>query len=111
LHDHPIGKAEKTTTNSCDLWFDVSAQSVKLSSGDLLARGVESAADGWSKIWADFATSDGSVSVYLGLIKQGERTNVFIGAGERVLFGGIVVDMLPSLVQNRSREISLSPGD
>ena len=110
LHDHPIGNAEKTT-NSCDLWFDVSAQSVKLSSGDLLARGVESAADGWSKIWADFATSDGSVSVYLGLIKQGERTNVFIGAGERVLFGGIVVDMLPSLVQNRSREISLSPGD
>ena len=69
--------------------FDLAARSVVNSSGDILASGVDEAADGWVKLWVDLRSKDGQIFASVGLL-EGNR-HVFTAAGQSVIFGGFEI--------------------
>jgi hypothetical protein len=75
--------------------FDFRTGASTTDSGNLLAHGVDSSADGWHKAWVDLKTDDGNIFVLLGLIEGGGTGDVFRGHGEHVLLGGIEVAPKP----------------
>jgi len=71
--------------------FDLAAHTVLNSAGDILASGVEAAADGWLKVWVDLRSRDGEMFALLGLLEGRNNRHVFIAAGQRVIFGGFEI--------------------
>ena len=71
--------------------FDLAAPTVLNSAGDILASGVEAAADGWLKVWVDLRSRDGQMFALLGLLEGRNNRHVFIAAGQRVIFGGFEI--------------------
>ena len=62
--------------------FDLAARSVVNSTGDILASGVEAAADGWVKLWVDLRSNDGQLFVTIGLLEGPSNLHVFKSAGQ-----------------------------
>ena len=69
--------------------FDLAARSVINSSGDIIASGVEAAADEWVKVWVDLRSRDGQIFALIGLLEG--RNNRFTPAGQSVIFGGFEI--------------------
>ena len=71
--------------------FDLAARSVVNSAGDIIASGVELAADDWMKLWVDLRSRDGEVFVTIGLLEGLNNQHVFTAAGQEVKFGGFEI--------------------
>jgi hypothetical protein len=68
--------------------FDLSARSVVDSTGNILASGVEAAADGWVKVWIDLRSRDGQIFALIGLLEGSNNQHVFTPADQSMIFGG-----------------------
>ena len=73
--------------------FSLSARSVVNSTGDILASGVEAAAEDWLKVWVDLRSRDGKIFVLLGLLEGRTNRHVFNTVGQEVTFGGFQVSL------------------
>jgi hypothetical protein len=71
--------------------FDLATRSVVNSNGDILASGVEAAADDWVKLWVDLRSRDGQTFVSIGLLEGPNNRHVFTAAGQSVFFGGFEI--------------------
>jgi hypothetical protein len=71
--------------------FNPAARSVTKSTGDILASGVDTAADGWLRVWADLRSKDGQIVVLIGLLEGSNDKHVFKGRGQEVTFGGFEI--------------------
>ena len=71
--------------------FDLGARSVVDSTGDIIASGVEAAADDWVKLWVDLRSKDGEAFVTIGLLEGSNNRHVFKPAGQEVTFGGFEI--------------------
>ena len=65
----PLISATGKPANYGVVRFDLGARSVVNSTGDILASGVEAAADGWVKLWVDLRSSDEQLFVTIGLLE------------------------------------------
>ena len=77
--------------------FDLATRSVVSSAGDIIASGVEAAADDWVKLWVDLRSRDGQIFASIGLLEGRNNRHVFTAAGQRVIFGGFSRSPLPAL--------------
>jgi hypothetical protein len=68
--------------------FDLATRSVVNSTGDILASGVETAADDWLKLRVDLRSRDGQIFALIGLLEGRSNRHVFNAAGQEVTFGG-----------------------
>jgi hypothetical protein len=71
--------------------FNPAAGSILMSRGDIIASGVDVAANGWLKIWADLQSTDGRMFVLIGLLGGRSPTPEFRAAGQEVTFGGFEI--------------------
>ena len=71
--------------------FDLAARSVVNSSGDIVASGVEAAADDWVKVWVDLRSSDGQMFALIGLLEGHTNRHVFTPAHQSVIFSGFEI--------------------
>jgi hypothetical protein len=71
--------------------FNLAALSVTKSTGDILDRGVDTAADGWLRVWADLRSKDGRIVVLIGLLEGRSDKHVFKGRGQEVTLGGFEI--------------------
>jgi hypothetical protein len=71
--------------------FDLSTRSLVNSSGDIIASGVEAAADDWAKVWVDLRSRDGRIFALIGLLEGRNNLHVFTAAGQSVIFGGFEI--------------------
>jgi hypothetical protein len=71
--------------------FDLAARSVVNSTGDIVASGVEAAADGWVKVWIDLRSRDGKIFALIGLLEGNNNQHVFTPADQSVIFGGFEI--------------------
>ena len=76
--------------------FELGARSVVNSTGDILASGVEAAADGWVKLWVDLRSSDEQLFVTIGLLEGPNNRHVFKPAGQEMTFGGLEILVVDS---------------
>jgi hypothetical protein len=70
---------------------DLAARSIVSSTGDILASGVDAAANDWVKVWVDLRGRDGQVFVSIGLLEGPSNLHVFKSAGQEVTFGGFEI--------------------
>jgi hypothetical protein len=70
--------------------FDLAAQVVN-STGDIIASGVDAAADDWAKVWVDLRSRDGQIFALIGLLEGRNNRHVFAAAGQSVIFGGFEI--------------------
>jgi glycosyltransferase involved in cell wall biosynthesis len=94
LRDSIVGFTGKAA-HECDVWFDLSSQTVRIRNGDVVDAGIEPATGGWSRAWVDFVTGNGQIYACLGLVKGTTNSHVFRGEGERILFGGAEICLAP----------------
>ena len=85
--------------------FDLAARSVVNSSGDIIASGVEAAADEWVKVWVDLRSRDGQIFALIGLLEGRNNRHVFTPAGQSVIFGGFEISP-PRVVKSLSQVVS-----
>ena len=72
--------------------FDLAARSVVNSTGDIIASGVEAAADDWVKVWVDLRSRDGQIFALIGLLEGSNNLlHVFTAAGQSAIFGGFEI--------------------
>jgi hypothetical protein len=77
--------------------FDLGARTVVNSTGDMIASGVEVAADGWVKLWIDLRSRDGQIFALIGLLEAHNNRHVFAAVNqwkqipEYVIFGGFEI--------------------
>jgi hypothetical protein len=71
--------------------FDLGTRSVVDSTGDIIASGVEAAADDWVKLWIDLRSRDGQIFALIGLLEGSNDRHVFKPAGQEVTFGGFEI--------------------
>jgi hypothetical protein len=71
--------------------FDLAARSVVSSTGDIVASGVEAAADDWVKVWIDLRSRDGQIFALIGLLEGNNNQHVFTPADQSVIFGGFEI--------------------
>ena len=69
----------------------LAARSVVNSTGDILASGVDAAADDWVKVWVDLRGRDGQIFALIGLLEGSNNRHVFTPAGQSVIFGGFEI--------------------
>ena len=89
--------------------FDLAARSVLNSTGDILASGVDAAADDWVKLWVDLRSKDGQIFALIGLLEGRNNRHVFTAAGQTVIFGGFEI-FPPRVVKSVSQVASPPPG-
>jgi hypothetical protein len=70
---------------------DLAARSIVSSTGDILASGVEAAADDWVKLWVDLHSRDGQLFALIGLLEGGNNRSVFKAAGQKITLGGFEI--------------------
>ena len=88
--------------------FNLSTRSVVNSTGDILDSGVETAGDGWEKLWVDLRSRDGQMFVLIGLLEGSNNRHVFRAAGQEVTFGGFEISP-PRVVKSLSQVGSPPP--
>jgi hypothetical protein len=71
--------------------FNLTARSVINSDGDIIASGVEAAADEWVRVWVDLRSRDGQIFASVGPLEGRNNRHVFTPIGQRVLFGGFEI--------------------
>ena len=71
--------------------FNLADRSIINSTGDILASGVEVAADDWVKLWVDLRSRDGDLFVTIGLLEGPNNQHVFAATSQMVTFGGIEI--------------------
>jgi predicted O-methyltransferase YrrM len=88
--------------------FDLAARSVVDSTGDIIASGVEAAADDWVKLWVDLRSRDGEVFVTIRPLEGRNNKHVFKPTGQEVTFGGFEI-FPPRVVKSVSQVGSPPP--
>jgi hypothetical protein len=83
-----------TPGNEGEARYNLSGSSVMTVDGPL-SPGIEPGLDGWLKVSANITSHDGTIFVYLGLLRNPDNTHVFEGGCERLLFGGIEISHRP----------------
>ena len=71
--------------------FNLADRSIINSTGDILASGVEVAADDWVKLWVDLRSRDGDLFVTIGLLEGPNNQHVFAATSQTMTFGGIEI--------------------
>jgi hypothetical protein len=95
LRDSVVPETGKPA-HETDVWYNFSGQVVtRNANGGDVTCGIEAGPDGWFKLWTDIVTEDGRLFICPGLVQANPNTNVFMGSGERLLFGGIELQEAP----------------
>jgi acyl carrier protein len=71
--------------------LDLAARSVVSSTGDIIASGVEAAADDWVKVWIDLRSTDGQIFALIGLLEGRNNRHIFTATDQSVIFGGFEI--------------------
>jgi hypothetical protein len=87
--------------------FDLATRSVVNSTGDIIASGVEAAADDWVKVWVDLRSRDGQIFALIGLLEGRNNRHVFTAADQSVAFGGF--EIFPPRVMNSLSQVGSPP--
>jgi hypothetical protein len=71
--------------------FDLAGRLVMDRGGDIVRCGMETASDGWRKIWVELCSDNGQLVTSIGLIEGRNGNHVFKERGQEVIFGGFEV--------------------
>jgi acyl carrier protein len=70
---------------------NLAAHSIVDVTGDIFNSGMETAEDGWQKIWVELRSSDGQVFVLMGLLEGSNNRHIFKERGQELTFGGFEI--------------------
>jgi hypothetical protein len=84
----------KNSLNAGVAQFDLASRSVINCNGDILASGVDVAADGWKKVWVDLRNRHRRIFASIGLLEAPDNYDIFAAAGQSMVLGGFEISPL-----------------